>query len=91
MDNARARRYTTWSMWLSAAFLPLITIAAAVGAEWTTGPGSKASYLARGISDGMNAGLLNIPIGLTSVVVWVIARKRDAANRRDKAQPPGHP
>jgi hypothetical protein len=45
----------------------------------STGPESKAHYLARGISEGMNTGALNIPIGLTAAVLWVVARRRIAA------------
>jgi hypothetical protein len=78
-DNAVARRYAKYSAWLSLLWLPMITSVAMARAMYSTGPESKAYYLARGISEGMNAGALNIPIGLTAVVLWIVARRRIAA------------
>ena len=80
-SNTLARRYAKYAVGASAAFLP-ITLAAAVGQSMSsTGPESKAYCLARGIAAAMNAGVLTVPVGIASVIVWIVARHREAATK----------
>jgi hypothetical protein len=81
-EDLHARRYAKYSVCASMAFLPVITAASTLSAASSMGPKSKAYYLARGISESMNAGALNIPIGVAAFVVWIVARWRPAATRR---------
>jgi hypothetical protein len=81
-ENFSARRCAKYSVWSSAAFLPLITAASTASAVGSSGPESKAYYLARGISEAMNAGALNIPIGIIACVLWIVARRRLASTSR---------
>lgn len=79
-----ARRFALFSMWASMAFLPILFAWVVFAAASAIGPESKATLLARGISAAMNCGILDIPVGLTSLIVWLVARARHSRSARDE-------
>ena len=81
-EHSRARRFAGYAMLAAVLFVPIVVLAAFVGAMFAIGPESKATHLARGISEALNAGALGILIGLPSFVVWFVARRREAVARK---------
>jgi hypothetical protein len=61
--------------------LPMIFAASIVVAEIGDRAESKATALARAISQGMNAGVVDIPTGLVSFIIWIVSRRRMSAGK----------
>lgn len=79
--NALALRHAKYAGGASMAFLPITLSAALAQSMVSNGPESKAYYLARGISATLNAGSLIVPIGVASIIVWIVARRREARTK----------
>jgi hypothetical protein len=61
--------------------LPMSFAASIVVANISDGAESKATALARGISQGMNAGVVDIPTGLVSFIIWILSKRRMTAGK----------
>lgn len=72
----QAGRFAVYSMIAAAMFLPIILLGGGLLISGDVEGESKAFLLGRAISLTFNCAALDIPIGATAFVVWIIARRR---------------
>jgi hypothetical protein len=81
-ENEVAARSARRSMFAAGSFLlPVVFATLIVVAEISHGAESKATALAQGISQGMNAGVVDIPTGLVSFIIWILSKRRMSAGK----------
>ena len=83
-DYSSARRFARFSMWAAISFIPIVFVAAPYFALSSADAESKATLLARGIAQAMNCGALSFPIGMVSLVVWIVAKRRESKPAADR-------
>jgi cytochrome bd-type quinol oxidase subunit 2 len=83
-DNSGARRFAKFSMWAAISFIPIMVVAAPYFALSSADAESKATVLARGISESMNCGALSFPTGMVSLVVWIVAKRRESKSAAER-------